>query len=190
MGHVISHHRDYRLLQERFDRHITGAPASPVFTKILAILFTPEEARLARRFPSIPKPLSQIARKLKLEEEQLHDLVQNLAQRGLMIDIEHEGQRYAALPPVVIGFFEYTFMRSRDDVPLAELARLFDEYMIEDDRFSRAVFQQQTQIGRSLVREESLPRRSCGDSGLGTGVTCCQNGFRSRCFPVCLPSQG
>ena len=75
-----------------------------------------------------------------------------------MIDIEHKGVKYAALPPVVIGFFEYTFMRSRGDVPMAEIARLFDQYMVEDDRFSRAVFQKQTQIGRSLVREESLPQ--------------------------------
>jgi len=158
MGHVVNHHRDYRLLQERFDRHVTGAPASPTFTKILEILFTPEEAQIARRFPSIPQPLSKIAKKLKMEEGRLSDLVQDLAHRGLMIDIEHKGKRYAALPPVVIGFFEYTFMRSRGDAPMAEIARLFDQYMIEDDRFSRAVFQKQTQIGRSMVREESLPQ--------------------------------
>ena len=157
MGHIVNHHRDYRLLQERFDRHVTGAPPSPTFTKILEILFTPDEARLARRFPSIPTPLSKIAKQIKMEVEPLSDLVQDLAQRGLMIDIEHKGKKYAALPPVVIGFFEYTFMRARDDAPMAEIARLFDQYMIEDDRFSRAVFQKQTQIGRSMVREEALP---------------------------------
>ena len=157
MGHVVNHHRDYRLLQERFDRHVTGAPASPTFTKILELLFTPEEARIARRFPTIPKPLGTIAERLGMEEEHLSDIVQDLGQRGLMIDIEHKGKRYAALPPVVIGFYEYTFMRTRGDAPMEEIAKLFDRYMIEDDRFSRAVFQKQTQIGRSLVREESLP---------------------------------
>jgi ferredoxin len=48
-------------------------------------------------------------------------------------------------------------MRTRDDLPMAELARLFDEYMSVDDRFTRSVFRGQTQIGRSLVREEALP---------------------------------
>ncbi|MCF7808980.1 MAG: 4Fe-4S binding protein [Candidatus Marinimicrobia bacterium] len=158
MGHIVNHHRDYRLLQERFDRHITGAPASSTFTKILELLFTPEEARIARRFPTIPKPLGAIAEKLGLAEERLSDIVQDLAQRGLMIDIEHKGKRYAALPPVVIGFFEYTFMRTRGDAPMEEIARLFDTYMIEDDRFARAVFQKETQVGRTLVREESLPQ--------------------------------
>ncbi len=157
MGHIVNHHRDYRLLQERFDRHITGAPASPTFTKILELLFNPDEARLVRRFPTLPTPLFKLAEKLGMDEEQLSDKVQDLAQRGLVIDIERKGRRYVALPPVVIGFFEYTFMRSRPDAPMAEIAQLFETYMLEDDRFSRAVFQGKTQLGRSMPREESLP---------------------------------
>jgi ferredoxin len=74
-----------------------------------------------------------------------------------MVDFEHNGQRYFALPPVVIGFFEFTFMRARDQMPMGELARLFEKYMKEDDRFVRSVFQGNTQLGRSLVREEALP---------------------------------
>jgi Pyruvate/2-oxoacid:ferredoxin oxidoreductase delta subunit len=62
-----------------------------------------------------------------------------------------------SLAPVVIGFFEYTFMRADDKLPLKELARLFDAYMHGDDRFARSVFGADTQIGRSLVREEALP---------------------------------
>ena len=74
-----------------------------------------------------------------------------------MLDLTHDGRRYFMLPPVVIGFFEFTFMRTRDEATMAELARLFDQYMHEDDRFKRSVFDGQTQIGRSLVREEALP---------------------------------
>lgn len=158
MGHIVSHHREYRLLQERFDRHATGAPASPTFTKILELLFTPEEAKLVRRFPTIPTRTSKLAIKLNMDEAELNDTIHDLGQRGLVIDIENKGRRYVALPPVVIGFFEYTFMRTRPDAPMAELARLFEQYMLEDDRFSRSVFQKQTQVGRSLVREESLPQ--------------------------------
>jgi len=49
-------------------------------------------------------------------------------------------------------------MRVRDDVPQAELARLLEEYMHQDDRFGRSVFRGQTQFGRSVVREEALPQ--------------------------------
>lgn len=158
MGHLINHHRDYQLLQERFDRHITGAPASPTFTKILELLFTPEEARLVRRFPSIPTRTSKLAQKMGMPEDELNEKIHDLGQRGLVVDIENKGKRYVMLPPVVIGFFEYAFMRTRGEAPMSELARLFDQYMFEDDRFARSVFQKQTQVGRSMVREESLPQ--------------------------------
>jgi hypothetical protein len=50
MGHIINPDREYRLLQRRLDRNITGAPDSPVFMKILKLLFAPQEAHLARLF--------------------------------------------------------------------------------------------------------------------------------------------
>jgi len=92
-------------------------------------------------------------------EGELGDKLTHMSQRGLLLDLEHGGQRYFMLSPVVIGFFEFTFMRVREDLPMADLAHLFHEYMDaeEDGRFARSVFQGQTQIGRSLVREESLP---------------------------------
>jgi NAD-dependent dihydropyrimidine dehydrogenase PreA subunit len=157
MGHILNPDREYRLLQRRLDRSVTGAPESPIFTKILKLLFSPGEAELARRVPSQLSTLDELSQKLGLARDELGDKLTEMAQRGLMIDFEHDGQRYFALPPVVIGFFELTFMRTRDDLPMAELARLFDEYMGVDDRFTRSVFQGQTQIGRSLVREEALP---------------------------------
>jgi ferredoxin len=158
MGHVVNPDREYRLLQQRLDRNVTGAPESPAFMKILRLLWSPEEAQLARRLPITPKPLDVLSRKLDMPEDQLSDKLTEMARRGVVFDLEVKGKRYFALPPVVIGFFEYTFMRARDDMPMAELAHLFDEYMYSDDRFARAVFQGKTQVGRSLVREEALPQ--------------------------------
>jgi len=157
VGHVVNPDREYRLLQQRLDRYVTGAPASPTFMKILRLLFAPEEAELARRIPSRLTTLADLSRKLGIPRDELADKMTEMAQRGLVVDLEHDGQRYFALAPVVIGFFELTFMRARDDMPMAELARLFDQYMSEDDRFARSVFGGKTQIGRSLVREEALP---------------------------------
>lgn len=157
MGHNVETDPRYRRLQQRLDRGVTGAPDSPTFTKILKLLYTPDEAELARKLPSRPKPLDTIARRLDMPPDQLCDKLTEMAQRGVVTDLECQGTRYFALPPVVIGFFEFTFMRARDDMPMAELAHLFDEYMNENDRFAHAVFGQQTQVGRSLVNEEALP---------------------------------
>ncbi|HPO13626.1 MAG TPA: 4Fe-4S dicluster domain-containing protein [Candidatus Hydrogenedentes bacterium] len=157
MGHTVNPDREYRLLQQRLDRMPTGAPDSPILMQILKLLFSPEEAELARRVPAKPISLEKLAQKLNLSPQELQERLTPLAQRGLMFDMEIKGRRYYMLPPVVIGFFEFVFMRARDELPMAELARLFDDFMFKDERFGRSIFQQQTQIGRSLVREEALP---------------------------------
>jgi len=157
MGHMVNHDRQYRRLQQRLDRNVTGAPESPAFMKILKLLFSPDEAELARRIPGQPTPLDALSRKLGIPLDKLENQMTEMAQRGLVVDLEYNGQRYFSLSPVVIGFFEFTFMRIRDDMPMAELARLFEEYFTQDDRFTRSIFQGQTQVGRRLVREEALP---------------------------------
>lgn len=158
MGHVVNPDREYRLLQQRLDKSLTGAPDSPTLMRILRLLFSPEEAELARRVPGRPVSLQALARKLEIPAGELEPQLTDLAQRGLMLDFEYQGRRYFMLPPIVIGFFEFVFMRAREDMPMAELAELFHEYMYTDDRFVHTIFQQQTQIGRSLVREEALPQ--------------------------------
>ncbi len=159
MGHRIAPDKAYRLLRDRLDENVTGAPDSPEFRKILHLLFQPEEADLARRLPTRPLRLEKLAERLGLEPGPLADRLSRLAERGLVFDLEKDGRRYFALAPVVIGFFELTFMRTREDVPQAELARLFEEYFFQGDgRFARAVFGGETQLGRSLVRETALPQ--------------------------------
>jgi formate hydrogenlyase subunit 6/NADH:ubiquinone oxidoreductase subunit I len=154
---MATHDRTYQLLQQRLDRNVTGAPGSPAFMQILRLLFTPEQAEIARRMPTDFVQVDVLARRLEVPVEQLDDMLSDMAQRGLVLDLERRGRRYVALAPVVIGFFEFTFMRARDDLPMAELAQLFEDYFFSDDRFARAVFSGETQIGRSLVREEALP---------------------------------
>lgn len=157
MGHVANHPKTYRLLQQRLDRQVTGAPDAPALQQILRILFKPEEAALACQIPTGFISLRRLARKVDMEEAALDAMVTTMAERGLVFDAEHNGKRYVALAPVVIGFFEFTFMRVRPDAPMHELSELFEQYMFENEDFARAVFAGQNQIGRSLVREEALP---------------------------------
>ncbi len=157
MGHIANPDREYRLLQQRMDRNVTGAPASPTFTKILELLFSPEEAKLARRIPFKPTRVSAVARDLGMPTDELQAKVTELAQRGVLGDFQVGRRHFVFLPPVVIGFFEFTFMRVRDDAPMAELSKLFHEYMFQDDRFMHAVGNGKTQLGRTLVHEQAIP---------------------------------
>ncbi|MDX1776839.1 MAG: 4Fe-4S dicluster domain-containing protein [Desulfobulbales bacterium] len=137
---------------------VQAAPDSPALMKILSLLFSPEDAELARRLPHSFMPLADIAKKLAMPEDELNEKLTEMAHRGIVFDIEYNGIRYFTLPPVVIGFFEFVFMRTRPEAPMKELARLFEEYFNEHQgRFFRTHLAEKTQLFRSLVREEALP---------------------------------
>jgi Pyruvate/2-oxoacid:ferredoxin oxidoreductase delta subunit len=146
---------EYKLLQERLDRNVTGAPDSPAMRRVLRLLFTPQDAHVARQLPQIIS-LPALATKLDWDIHGLDAHITSMAERGLVLDFERKGMRYVMAAPVVIGFFEYTFMRERPGVPMEEYADAF-EGLFDDEGFVRSVFAGSTQIGRSLVREEALP---------------------------------
>ena len=186
MGHIVNPEREYRLLQQQLDRKIQGAPDSPALMKILSLLYSPEEANIARLIPNRPTSLNVLSRKLNIPAHDLDDRMTEMARRGVVLDIEHKGRRYFMLPPVIIGLFEFTFMRARPDMPMAELSRLFEEYFTESDRFARTLFQGKTQMFRSFVREEAIPEHEHTEildwerashivtSALSIGVGLCQ----------------
>ena len=145
----------YQALQERLDRSVTGAPKTAAFERILRLLFTPEEAAIAHRMPQFTS-VEHLAVRIGMPVEELDAHVTEMARKGLVLDLEHDGRRMVALSPVVIGFYEFTFMRVRGEAPMEELAGLFEEYF-DTGALPRSVFRANTQIGRSLVREEALP---------------------------------
>ncbi|MFA5889822.1 MAG: 4Fe-4S dicluster domain-containing protein [Actinomycetota bacterium] len=158
MGHNHNGNGVYGRLQQRLDRMPTGAPDSPVFQAILRHLFSPEEAELAAQMPSLIS-LSALASRVGRDEAELDAMITSMAARGLVLDLTRGRTRFVSLAPVVIGFYEFTFMRARDDAPMDELAKLFDEYLFQDPDFAlaRSIFQGSTQVGRALVREETVP---------------------------------
>ena len=160
MGHVVNTDREHRLLRKRMDHHVCGVPETPAILEILQLLYTREEAAFARQVPSQPVSLTALSKKLNLPPDEVSGKMTDLARRGLMLDFEKNNERYYALPPVLGGIFEFVMMRARDDMPMKELSRLFDEYMFRDDRFAHAVYGGETQFARAFVREEALPEES------------------------------
>jgi len=161
MGHNAGSEHAYRLLQKRLAEKVQGAPDSPTLMKILTILFSPEDAELARKLPHNFTPLDTLSKNMNLPKDELDARLTAMAKRGLVFDVGINGQRYFTLLPVVIGFFEMTFMRLRPDMPMKELAGLFVEYFTEyDHNFAKTISEGRTQLFRSLVREEAIPKDS------------------------------
>ncbi len=157
MGHITNPGKEYRILQQRLDQKVQGAPASPTLMQILSVLFSPEDAELACQLPHNFTSLETLSNNLRTPKDELDSKLTEMAQRGLVFDIEHNGRRYFSLAPVVIGFFELTFMRTRPDMPMKELSQLFEKYFYENDSFARTHYHGRTQLFRSFVREEAIP---------------------------------
>ena len=68
------------------------------------------------------------------------------------------GEAKYLLAPPVVGFFEFSMMRTHDMFDKLSVAKAMDAYMHGDDTFAREVFGNDTVIGRAMVHEDVLAR--------------------------------
>jgi ferredoxin len=158
MGH-ISAKKAYLGLQQRLDRMPIGAPAHSALFEILEALFTEEECRVASSMPLRLTKLKDVAKNAGLSQKRTRQVLETLAWKGLVADLPRDGnQTLYFLNPTVIGFFEYTMMRVREDIDQKKVAELMWAYLREDPDlgFMRMLTQGETFIARPLVNENAL----------------------------------
>ena len=156
MAHLTSR-SGYRLLEERLNRFPQGTTPSELLDRIFALLFSDEEARRMAQLPLRPFSAARAARAWNLGMKEAEGLLDRLASRLLLIDMEIKGERLFVLPPPMVGFFEFALMRTRDDLDQKLLSELYHQYIDVEDDFIRNLFVGgDTQIGRMLVRESAL----------------------------------
>lgn len=157
MGHH-SARSAYEQLSQRINRYPTGAPPSELLFRILAVLFSEEEARAVAQLPIKPFTAKTAAHCWKSSEAEAHKVLDELASRGILLDLERRGVSHYMLPPPMAGFFEFSLMRTRGDIDQKLLAELFHQYMHEEEEFVRALFGDgETRFGRTFVNEPALP---------------------------------
>ena len=157
MGH-LTHDKDevYRLLAERLSKSPEGAPINETLMAILHRLYTESEALVGSKFPMLPMKLEQIAGITGISTDQLKTILEGMAEKGLMLDIPRKDTFYYILAPMVVGFFEYTFMRVRNDVNMKDLAELFQAYF--NNKEVREEFAgSDTKLMRTVVYESLIP---------------------------------
>ncbi len=156
MGHLTS--RDaYRNLEDRINWFTQGAPASVTLTKILEVLFTEKEAKWVAMLPIRPFTLKKAAKIWGTTEAKAEKLLDRLCEKGLMVDSYYQGERRFVLPPPMIGFFEFSLMRTRGDIDQKYLSELFYQYInVEEDFIKNLFLGMDTKLGRVFVRESVL----------------------------------
>src|SRR5664280_685659 len=156
----MSHHtarEGYRKLTERINRFPQGAPPTELLFQILEVLFTPREAELVALLPIKPFTAETAARLWKKSETEARNILEALASRGMMLDIDSRHGQTFVLPPPMAGFFEFSMMRLGDHYDQKLLAELFYQYLNVEEDFVKALFATgETQIGRVFVNERAL----------------------------------
>jgi ferredoxin len=156
MAHATSRGA-YGALSDRLNRFPQGAPPSELLYRILAMLFSEREAGLVAQLPIRPFTARKAARLWGMREAEARTVLDGLASRAILLDMEGPSGTLYALPPPMAGFFEFSMMRVRDDIDQQLLAELFYQYITVEDDFILALFTNgETQLGRVFVNEPAL----------------------------------
>jgi ferredoxin len=156
----MAHHTlkaSYEKLTERLNRFPQGAPPSATLDKILRILVSDQEAELVAQLPIKPFTAEKASRIWKKSPAEAQKVLDELAGRAMLVDIDHDGQSVYTLPPPMAGFFEFSLMRIRDDIDQKALAELFYQYLNVEEDFIKSLFiDGETHLGRTFVHEPVL----------------------------------
>lgn len=154
MGHVTS--KNFSKLQKRLDMNAQGAPASETLYKILEILFSEDEAGKVSSLPITPFNAVEAAKRWNLNEAETSKILDELADKGLLLDMNNNGKQVYVLAPTMAGFFEFALMRTDGRFDRKVLSELFYKYINEEDDFVEKALMQKTPIARTLVHEHTI----------------------------------
>lgn len=156
MSHITAKNA-YKSLEERINKFPQGAPPSKTLYQILSILFTEEEARLVAKLPIKAFRVKTAANIWNVSQSEAYKILDNLAKKALILDIEDDKGKKYILPPPMAGFFEFSMMRTRHDIDQKLLAELYYQYINEEEDFIKELFYStDTKLGRVYVQEEVL----------------------------------
>lgn len=142
----------YRKLAQRLDAIPNGFPAtaSGVELRLLAKMFTPEEAALASVMRLTREPAGEIAARAGVDPEVAHHTLKGMARKGL-IRTKREGRQLTfGLMPFVVGIYEEQLPRMD-----AELAALFEAYFQETR--GGGIASTRPAVHRVIPVEEAIP---------------------------------
>jgi ferredoxin len=156
MSHITLR-QSYKSLSDRLNLFPQGAPPTELLFRILQLLFTEEEAALVALLPLRPFTATAAARNWKQAEGKALATLENLASRGMLLDVEVGEERFFVLPPPMAGFFEFSMMRVGNGYDQKLLAELYYQYLnVEEDFVKDLLCSGETRLGRVFVNESAL----------------------------------
>ena len=146
----------YKKLEERLNKCPQGLPPTETAYKILSVMFSQEEARLVSLIPLRPFTVETAAKCWKKPIDNAKEVLDELASRAILLDVEIEGNVTYMLPPPMAGFIEFSLMRIGGKLDQKVLSELFHQYINVEDEFVTALFTMPTPLGRAFINEETI----------------------------------
>lgn len=146
----------YQKLTDRLNLFPHGVAETDTLYKIYSVLFTEEEARLLSKLPIGYFTVKSAMKRWKKTEEETKKILEDMASRVILLDLDNGKEMQYVLPPPMIGFFEFSMMRVGTHLDQSVLAELFKEYVVNEDDFITNLMNIDTPLGRALVQEESI----------------------------------
>ncbi len=147
----------YRSLEERINRFPQGAPHSETLHKILKMLISEKDAELVAKLPIKPFTVKTASRIWNMNEVLTRKILEELSKNAILLDMDHDGVQEYVLPPPMLGFFEFSLMRTRENFDQKLLSELYHQYLnVEEDFIKDLFLSTETKLGRVLVQEPVL----------------------------------
>jgi ferredoxin len=157
MGHLSGKEEILRQLQKRLHRNPIGLPEHSSVYEILSILFTEKEAEVGSNFPMGLVTLEELQNMTGINREELEGILKGMMKKGLVMNSMKNDQVRYLLSPGLTGFFEFTFMRTNESLPMKRLAELMHMYK-NTPEFVQEFFSPGTSRGRIYLYDEALPQ--------------------------------
>lgn len=156
MGHTVG--KDiYKRLGKKIDNLTCRVKHNETFYKILKELYSSEEADIIIKMPYGLSPLDQIEKITGYEHSESLRILEELCSKGLVIDLWIQDKFHYIPSPMVVGIFEFTMMRTGNNLNTKQWAKLFNEYM-DDGGFHEVNFKNGELISplRALPHENAI----------------------------------
>ncbi len=142
----------YRKLAQRLDAIPNGYPAteSGVELRLLAKIFTPEQAALAAVMRLTREPAADIAARAGVDPNAAYRTLKGMTRQGLIRARKGEGELTFGLMPFVVGLYEEQLPRMD-----AEMAALFEQYVQETQ--GGGITSYPPAVHRVIPVEEAVP---------------------------------
>jgi len=116
----------YTKLREFLDTLPAGFPATPtgVEIKLLKKMYTPEQAELTTKLKEEPEEVADIARRTGLDEANLAEKLEEMAQNGLIFRVRDGDKKLYQAYQFIVGTYEFQ-LKNLDK----EFSELFEEYL-------------------------------------------------------------